>query len=361
MFKTYATNVFINSINSGFNSLHEFDDQVISNDKSNILLYRVFGPNLYIYTLFNIDVISKKDLISDINVLRSMVEALPMAGRFKNIYVVNSLCYKTLNEDKLDEFKDFSKLTSLNSQNLKYIFWIVNRSDDFSIQFGENQPTKALGFETILEESVNSHFDVVPSNMRGLKEYARTINKVKPMANSIVGTMSLIVAMLVVYIVTAFNANYTTDFMLMHDTLSTKQYYRLVSSLFVHANAIHFLSNVFGLYLFGARLERYMGYAQLMLIFFISGIVGNIATLMFTNFDSLGASGAIFGIMGAFLIFLKDKKVEIYGISYEVTLTFIIASIGFGVLTPSINNVAHMSGLVVGLLLGYAYSLMDKN
>jgi rhomboid protease GluP len=130
-------------------------------------------------------------------------------------------------------------------------------------------------------------------------------------------------------------------------------YWQLITSMFVHANIAHLAGNMSFLFIFGLRAEEMFSMPEYLLIYFLSGLTGNFLTLLLTpifGFDivSVGASGAIFGIFGAVTIYLRRAVGAsiITALMYAVFLLLISSG-------PSVNNLAHLGGLIIGLLIGY--------
>lgn len=129
-------------------------------------------------------------------------------------------------------------------------------------------------------------------------------------------------------------------------------WWQLVTSMFMHVNIMHFMLNMFWLWLLGLQYERLFGRNSLLLTYLATGLLGNILTLLISPIQtiSLGASGAIFGIFGVLLIFQGMIGGNIwYSVMYGIII-FIINS-GFHV-----NIWAHLGGLVGGALIGYYYA-----
>ncbi|MFX0025411.1 MAG: rhomboid family intramembrane serine protease [Candidatus Hermodarchaeota archaeon] len=127
--------------------------------------------------------------------------------------------------------------------------------------------------------------------------------------------------------------------------------WRLITAMFLHGDILHIFSNMFGLLLFGAFLETFFTKISYLLLYLISGLIGNIFSLMLLPTDtiSLGASGCVFGLIGAAIIIIvmhKDKSILILGIVY--VLLFILSSF-----SPGVNYFAHIFGLLGGLFFGY--------
>jgi rhomboid protease GluP len=130
-------------------------------------------------------------------------------------------------------------------------------------------------------------------------------------------------------------------------------YWQLFTSMFVHANIVHLFGNMFFLLIFGLRAEEVFSIEEYVSIYFLSGLAGNLLTLSATllfGYDiiSVGASGAIFGIFGAFIIYVR-RAIE-QSIITALLYAFFLFMIN---LSPDVNIFAHLGGLIIGLLIGY--------
>ncbi|NCO11356.1 DUF1751 domain-containing protein [Candidatus Pacearchaeota archaeon CG_4_9_14_0_2_um_filter_39_13] len=144
-----------------------------------------------------------------------------------------------------------------------------------------------------------------------------------------------------------------TEFFLLNSG-SWTQVWRFVTSIFLHGGIAHLFYNLFALALFGSILERIVGGKKFLITFFVSGILANIVSVNFYS-SSLGASGAIFGIIGA-LIFVRPLiPVWAFGLPMPIFVAGILWAAGdvIGIFVPSnIANIAHLSGMAFGLILG---------
>lgn len=134
------------------------------------------------------------------------------------------------------------------------------------------------------------------------------------------------------------------------------QYWRLVTSMFLHGGLLHLGLNAWALYQLGVLLELLMGSPRMLLIYFVSGIAGSLASATFTQAPSVGASGAIFGLLGALIAFLLRRRGALtpQGKSILVQLVgWAAINVFFGFSTPGIDNSAHLGGGAAGLLLGF--------
>ncbi|MFX1501780.1 MAG: rhomboid family intramembrane serine protease [Promethearchaeota archaeon] len=135
--------------------------------------------------------------------------------------------------------------------------------------------------------------------------------------------------------------------------------WRLFTSIFIHADIIHIFSNMIALLFFGATVENNPNISKLqfLLIYFLSGLIGNLFSLFLLplNSISLGASGAIFGLLGvAFIIIASDYQPLLF-LALIYIVFFIISSF-----TPGINYWAHIFGLLGGFLFGYFFYLRKR-
>jgi len=140
--------------------------------------------------------------------------------------------------------------------------------------------------------------------------------------------------------------------------VSQGQWYRIITAMFMHGGFLHLAFNMYALYILGANTEALYGTYKFLSFYLLSGIVGNIATQIF-YYDSLsvGASGAIFGLVGALFGagFRKDTPFYVKPLTGTALLPMIILNIVLGFMPGSgINNAAHIGGLVTGMILGRA-------
>lgn len=139
--------------------------------------------------------------------------------------------------------------------------------------------------------------------------------------------------------------------------------YRLFSSIFLHNGIFHLLFNMYALYILGPQLESFYGKFKFIVIYLISGIAGNLLSMLFIadNVVSVGASGAIFGLMGALLYFGYHYRVYLGTVIKSQIIPIIILNLILGFAVSDINNFAHIGGLVGGLLISMAVGVKYKS
>lgn len=136
------------------------------------------------------------------------------------------------------------------------------------------------------------------------------------------------------------------------------QYWRLLTSMFLHGGVLHLVMNLLGLFQLGTLYEAMFGTRRFVFIYFVTGIAASITSMLRMPPDafSVGASGAIFGILGAFIFSVKRSPryrnlASARGLVAQCVF-WIIANILIGLRIPQIDNAAHIGGLAAGLLLG---------
>ncbi len=157
----------------------------------------------------------------------------------------------------------------------------------------------------------------------------------------------------VVFALQAFIPGFTGLFVLDSARVWTEPY-RLLTAVFLHGGFTHLLLNSFALFLFGLLLEKEIGTVRFLMIFFAGGIVASVLAALYYP-SSLGASGAIFAVMGALAVLRPGMTVWVSYIPMPMAVAVIVwAAIDlFGILMPSnVANAAHLGGLGAGLLYG---------
>lgn len=141
-------------------------------------------------------------------------------------------------------------------------------------------------------------------------------------------------------------------------TLQRHEYWRLVAAMFLHGPWYHWLTNSWALYQLGTLYEILFGTRRFAIVYFVSGLVASIASAAhLTDECAVGASGAIFGVLGAFIFSIR-RSPRYRGQPWTRNLIaqfvfWIGINIVIGLSIPQIDNFAHIGGLVAGLLLGF--------
>ncbi len=147
-------------------------------------------------------------------------------------------------------------------------------------------------------------------------------------------------------------------------TVPFGEWWRLLSAIFLHGGIMHLFMNMFSLYLIGRGVERYFNTVSYVSIYLFSGLLGGLASLyMHPASVGVGASGAIFGIFGAlagFFIAYKEK-IQAHTKAFMKEFSIIIGvNLMIGLSIPSVDVSAHVGGLIIGILGGYAIAKNPK-
>lgn len=128
------------------------------------------------------------------------------------------------------------------------------------------------------------------------------------------------------------------------------QYYRLITCMFLHGGLIHVALNMYSLFCIGPLVEKVYGRIKYIIIYFISGILCSYFSFKFSSDVSIGASGAIFGLLAAILIFALVMKNSINkGFIFNI-LSIIGINLYLGFSLPNVDNYGHLGGLLGGLI-----------
>jgi membrane associated rhomboid family serine protease len=139
--------------------------------------------------------------------------------------------------------------------------------------------------------------------------------------------------------------------------LDQGEWYRLITAAFLHASLIHLLFNMLVLWFIGAPVEQAIGRGRFLAIYIVSGLAGSAGAIIFSpNVVTVGASGAIFGILGAALVLEGQKNYVLGG----QALGLIAVNLIFTFAIPNISIGGHIGGLIGGALSMLAFSRLGK-
>ena len=141
------------------------------------------------------------------------------------------------------------------------------------------------------------------------------------------------------------------------------EYWRLIASAFLHDGFLHLICNMYALYVLGIQLENFFGKTRFAIIYLFSAITGNLLSLVFAdpNVVSIGASGAIFGLFGSLLYFGYYYRVYLGTVLRTQIVPVILINLLFGIVTPGIDNAAHIGGLIGGIFISMGIGVKFKS
>lgn len=162
----------------------------------------------------------------------------------------------------------------------------------------------------------------------------------------------IILNILIYFIPTILNVydDVVNKFCLYGPLVRFGEYYRLFTCMFLHADIIHLTFNCYALYVLGPQLESYMGRIKYIGIYIFSGLMGSLLSITMSQNPSLGASGAIFGIMGSLLYFGYHYRLYLGNVLKSQLIPLILINLLYGFMLTGIDNFAHIGGLIGGIL-----------
>lgn len=173
-------------------------------------------------------------------------------------------------------------------------------------------------------------------------------------------TVSLIVINTIIYFLTTF-LGLIDNFAVNRFFVLNGEYYRLFTGMFLHANIVHLLFNMYALYVIGAQLESFLGKYKYLIVYLLSGLGGSVLSIFFSNGFSVGASGAIFGLLGSLLYFGYHYRVYLETVVKSQIIPLILFNLLIGFSFSGIDNWAHIGGLIGGLLSTMAVGIKYKS
>ncbi len=197
------------------------------------------------------------------------------------------------------------------------------------------------------------------------KEDAEKVEEIfKPKKNII--TISLIAINVIIYLIMSLFGQY--EYFI--NTFATygpyivrfHEYYRLFTGAFLHANILHLLLNCYSLYIIGSQIENFMGKFKFIFIYFASILTASLLSIILNgNVASVGASGAIFGLLGSLLYFGYHYRVYLGSVLKSQIIPLIILNLIIGFTSSGIDNFAHIGGLIGGALATVAVGVKYKS
>lgn len=147
------------------------------------------------------------------------------------------------------------------------------------------------------------------------------------------------------------STKFLQEFSLYPYAVAVGDNYRLLTAIFVHSGLLHLGMNMLMLWVLGKSLESVFGHVRLLAVFLVAGFGGAVASYWFNNPGSIGigASGAIFGLFAAMFVFSREHRVNTQEIVGVIGL-----NLALGFIIPGVDWHAHLGGLVVGAIVGWA-------
>ena len=196
------------------------------------------------------------------------------------------------------------------------------------------------------------------------KTDAEKVNEVFKMKRPYI-TYALIIINVLLYFIPLLTGSYDkliNDFCIYAPAIKSGELYRLFTGIFLHGNLLHLAFNCYALYILGMQLESFMGKVKYLIIYLFAGLTGALFSMIFSNYSaSIGASGAIFGIMGAIVYFGYHYRVYLGNVIKSQIIPVIVLNLAIGFLSSGIDNFAHIGGLIGGFLITMGLGIKYKS
>ena len=289
--------------------------------------------------------------------------------KFKLDRIIKSIKRKTLSlkMNVLSIYIDLGDNVTLNEENNYKSVFIRKISDlknPLLLQVFPDIIEKTTFEEKGIELMAKITNDINKKNVDKGTKVAKIFDKKEPVITYfIMGICVLVFALMYIlgngsedtYTLIKFGANL--------DVLTKNgEYFRLITCAFVHIGIIHLIFNMYALYIIGPQVESFFGKFKYVGIYFISAISASILSLAFNeNVISAGASGAIFGLLGALLYFGYHYRVYLGNAIRSQIIPIIIINLLFGFTMTGIDNAAHIGGLIGGVLASMVLGVPEKS
>ena len=213
------------------------------------------------------------------------------------------------------------------------------------------------------EEGVKLFMKITSDINRKNKKEAEIVNDVFKPKKPVVTTV-LIMLNVAIFLLQLFSDNIYELFAVWNiGIIKYNQFYRLLTGMFLHANILHLGTNMYALYVVGHQLEGFLGRTKYLLVYLISGLMGSFLSVALhsNNFAAVGASGAIFGLMGSLLYFGYHYRVYLGEVLKTQIIPLIIINLVIGFTFTGIDNYGHIGGLIGGALATMALGVKHKS
>lgn len=284
---------------------------------------------------------------------------------FKTRKVVKKIKRKTfcLDIKVLSIFTDLGDNVSLEELDGIDSIYLFDEEDIKNYDFVKEvfpDITKKLKFS---EDGVKLFMKITSDINRKNKRDAEIVNNVFAPKKPYI-TRILIALNIIMFLVTMFNEEIFSLLVVWNKgIIKYGQYYRLITGTFLHANIVHLFFNMSALNSIGSQLEGFIGRTKFIIVYLLSGIVGSLLSVALhsTEFVGVGASGAIFGLLGSLLYFGYHYRVYLGQVMQSQIIPIILVNLAIGFMFTNIDNYAHIGGLIGGLTATMGLGIAHKS
>jgi rhomboid protease GluP len=318
---------------------------VVNGVKNEIWLENIDGPyriirinSNYIHNeeQYNFDLFKTKNIVSQIK-----KKTLSWKMNTLNIFL-------DLNKDvKVDDMGNIQSVIINNPGEIKKNKTIVTAFPDIK--------NKLIKDEKGIDLIINVTNDINEKTAKENKKFETTFSPKKIIVTNILITICVFIFLICLDNKTLFYSLANSRMYVQHG-----EWWRLITCAFLHGSIIHLLCNMYSLYIIGSQLEGFIGKAKFIFVYFVSALTGSLMSIVFSTSYSVGASGAIFGLMGSLLYFGYHYRLYLSSVIKTQIIPLIILNLLLGFVIPNVDNMAHIGGLIGGYLSTMAVGIPDK-
>ena len=260
------------------------------------------------------------------------------------------------------EIQDTKNITSLKIKNVKDIKTSQKLLESFP-DIKNNPLNNEKGFDLLINVTKEINEKTEEKN----RNYEDVFKQKKILITYILMGINIGMFFLtyLIYFITKGNVDLYNLLSVNASAVKSGEIYRLLTGTFMHAGPlylpIHLFFNMYALYIIGTQVENFIGRYRYLIIYLGSAIMGSLLSCVILHGDSIGASGAIFGLMGSLVYFGYHYRVYFGNILKTQIIPLIIFNLLLGLYLSGVDNFAHIGGLIGGVLLTMAVGLKHKS
>lgn len=273
---------------------------------------------------------------------QSLIQQLKLTtGYESDIEIANILL---TNENELMNSSEIAYALSKNSMNFQYV--LLDYSKNVILKYNNELSDLEKELSTCLIKIKET------SNSKDTK-------RITPV------TLILIIINIFMFVITALLSRNIIDSDInvlvflgakVNSLIKSGEYYRLITSMFLHGGIIHLALNMYALYAIGPLIEKLFGKIKFISIYFIGGVTASLFSYLFSASVSIGASGAIFALLGAALVFGLKMRKNIGRDFLTNVFSVIVVNLIIGFSIPNVDNFGHLGGLIGGTIISFVLS-----
>ena len=277
-----------------------------------------------------------------------------------DIYKINNICKQIGKKTLTRKLKTLNILTDtnddINIDNTKEIDnYIIKTQEDLSSKDGIVSLFPQIVNERVdnshgLEFLLNVSNDINKKTETENKFYEKVFTPKKIIATKVIMVLNILIYIASIILSITNNIDVYTLFGLHKSYVLKGEIYRLVTAGFLHSGIAHLICNMYSLNIIGSQIESFIGKTKFLIVYFVSMITGSLLSCVINNSWSVGASGAIFGLLGSLLYFGYHYRIYLGSVLKTQIIPLILINLGIGLIIPNIDIFAHIGGLVGGLL-----------